>query len=114
MFLQFHYKMTAQEIQDYIHVYSVFSFRDGRKEPGICFNKYNVSEAKIDYYFIPQVNMHDYKNAYDRFENENCQKLCVLINPDELASIRPVSLSDYKIIMELLEERRQLVNLRIS
>lgn len=102
--------MTALEIQDYIHVYSVFSFRDGRKEPGICFNKYNISEARIDYYFIPQINMHAYKNAYDRFEKETCKSLCNCINPDELISIRPVSLSDYKIIMELLEEKKQHIN----
>jgi hypothetical protein len=113
LYLQFNNQMTALEIQDYIHVYSVFSFRDGRKEPGICFNRYNIQEARIDYYFIPQINMHAYKNAYDRFEKENCQKLCILINPDELASIRPVSLSDYKVIMELLEERKLLVNLKM-
>ena len=100
--------MTSQEIQDYIHVYSIFSFKDGRREPGICVNKYNIVEAKIEYFFIYQDNMQSYKNAFERYEKEICKSLSVIINPEELNSIRPVSLTDYKMIMELLEERRSL------
>ena len=104
--------MTIQEIQDYIHVYSMFSFRDGRKEPGICINKYNIAAGNIEYYFIHQNNMAAYKTAFDRYDKESCRNLCTLLQPSDLVSIRPVSLSDYKIIMQLLEERNQLVNYR--
>ena len=102
--------MTTTELQDYIHVYSMFSFRDGRKEPGICINKYNLISAQIEYFFIPQLNMQTYKTAFDRYDKEACKLLCELIKPEELQSIRPVSLSDYKIIMQLLHERNQLMN----
>jgi hypothetical protein len=102
--------MTSQELQDYIHVYSMFSFRDGRKEAGICINKYNVSLGQVEYYFVPQTNMSSYKSAFDRYDKETCSRLIQPINPDELSSIRPVSLSDYKIIMQLLHERNALLN----
>ena len=102
--------MTLLEIQDYVHVYSMFSFADGKKEPGICVNKYNITEGHIEVYFIPQVNMQAYKNAFERYDKETCKRLSMLIKPEELLSIRPVSLSDYKLIMELLHERNQLLN----
>jgi hypothetical protein len=102
--------MTSQEIQDYIHVYSIFSFKNGRREPGICVNKFNITDAKLEYFFIHQDNMSAYKIAFDSYEKDTCRNLSIQISPDELNSIRPVSLSDYKMIMELLEERRRLAN----
>ncbi len=102
--------MTTRELQDYMHIYSMFSFQDGRKEPGICINKYNLTTALIEYFFIPQLNMQAYKTAFDRYDKETCRQLCELLNPQDLQSVRPVSLSDYKIIMQLLHERNQIKN----
>src|SRR5690348_15374271 len=68
-------QMTATEIQDFIHVYSMFSFKDGRKEPGIVINKYNLEKAEVEYFFIPQDNMNAYKNAFDRYDKESCRRL---------------------------------------
>jgi hypothetical protein len=104
--------MTILEIQNYLHVYCMFSFRDGKKEPGICINKYNIEAGEIEYYFVPQNNMHTYKAAFDRYEKETCNELCMILKPEELVSIRPVSLSDYKMIMQLMQERNQLLNYR--
>lgn len=102
--------MTTQELQDYIHVYSMFSFRDGRKEAGICINKYNLILGEIEYYFVQQENMHSYKNAFEKYDKESCNRLCSKLNAGDLLNIRPVSLSDYKVIMQLLTERNQLLN----
>ena len=104
--------MTTLELQDYIHVYSMFSFRDGRKEPGICINKYNLPLGQIEYYFIPQIHMQAYKNAFEKYDKETCSRLSQLIKSDDLVNIRPVSLSDYKVIMQLLHERNQLLDLQ--
>jgi hypothetical protein len=104
--------MTILEVQDFLHVYCMFSFRDGKKEPGICINKYNIEAGQIDYYFIPQNNMHAYKTAFDRYDKATCSNLCIPLKPEELVSIRPVSLSDYKIIMQLLHERNHLLNIQ--
>lgn len=102
--------MTTLELQDYIHVYSMFSFHDGRKEPGICINKYNLTTAQIEYYFIPQINMQAYKTAFERYDKETCIRLSTLLKPEDLVCVRAVSLRDYKVIMQLLHERNQLLN----
>ena len=101
--------MTSHDLQDYIHVYSMFSFRNGRKEAGIVINKYNITLGKVEYYFIPQIHMQAYKNAFEKYDKESCNRLSLQINPEELINIRPVSLSDYKVIMTLLNERNQRI-----
>ncbi len=102
--------MTTLELQDYLHIYSMFSFQDGRKEPGICINKYNLTTAQIEFYFIPQINMQAHKTAFDRYDKETCMRLSTLLKPEELVCVRAVSLSDYKVIMQLMDERNQLIN----
>ena len=103
--------MSTLEIQDHLHVYSMFSFKDGRKEPGILINKYNMIKAEVEYFFIHQVKMQAYKTAFEKYEREKCSQLVEEINTNDLISIHQVSLSDYKIIMELLNERNQQLNL---
>jgi hypothetical protein len=102
--------MTTQELQDYIHVYSMFTFKDGRKMPGICINKYNLKAGEIEYYFVSQENMHAYKTAFDKYDKDTCMSLCTKLEAKDLLNIRPVSLSDYKVIMQLLSERNQLMS----
>lgn len=102
-----HTTMTTIEIQDFIHVYSMFSFKDGRKEPGIIINKYNLEKAEVEFFFIPQDQMNAYKNAFDRYDKETCRRLSQHVEVDQIINIRPVSLADYKVIMQLLAERNQ-------
>ena len=102
--------MTTFEIQDYIHVYSMFSFRDGRKLPGIIVNKYNVAKARVEFFFINQSDMGAYRQAFDNYDRESCARLSQQVNLDEIISIRPVSLADYKMTMQLLTERSQQIN----
>ena len=101
--------MTATEIQDYIHLYSMFSFRDGQREPGIIINKYNISTSEVEYYFIPQEQMQAYKNAFEKYDRDTCSILSRKINTQDVVSIRPVSLSDYKIILQLLKEYNEQI-----
>ena len=103
--------MTSIELQDFLHIYSMFSFRDGSKVPGILVNKYNVTTTQVEYYFIAHADMHAYKTAFERYDSETCNLLSRQINIDDLQNIRPVSLADYKIIMQLIEERQQLINM---
>lgn len=102
--------MTTIELQDYMHVYSMFSFSDGRKESGILINKYNLQTSCVQYYFIPQEGMQAYKNAFEKYDKDTCNQIAIPVQHDNILSIRAVTLSDYKIIMELLDERRQLLN----
>ena len=102
--------MTSLEIQESINVYSMITFWDGRKEPGILISRYNIQQSRIEYYFVPQDNMQAYKNAFDRYDREACMELAEAVLPEVLVTIRPVSLSDYKMIMQLIGERNQLIN----
>jgi len=100
--------MTAQEIQDFIHLYSIVSFRGGRKESGILVNKYNASEACVEYYFIEHSDMPAYKVAFGNYDRETCKRLSEKVILDEIVNIRPVSLADYRIIMQLIDERNKM------
>ena len=102
--------MTPFEIQDYIHVYSMFSFRDGRKLPGIIVNKYNVSKARVEFFFINQSDMGAYRHAFDNYDRESCARLSQQVSIDDILNIRPVSLADYKMTMQLLTDRSQQIN----
>ena len=104
--------MTVLEIQDSINVYSMVTFWHGRKEPGILINRYNSQRSQVEYFFVPQENMQAYKNAFDRYDRESCLELIEPVLPEDLVAIRPVSLSDYKMILQLIGERNQLINAR--
>lgn len=102
--------MSTIDIQENSNVYSMFSFRDGRREPGMMINKYNLESGQIEHYFIHQLHMQAYKSAFEKYDRETCSQLSEKINSEDIISIRPVSLHDYKLIMELLHERNQLLN----
>jgi len=102
--------MNAFEMQDYIHVYSMFSFRDGRKLPGIIVNKYNVAKARVEFFFINQSDMAAYRQAFDNYDRESCTRLSQQVSIDDIINIRPVSLADYKMTMQLLNDRSQQIN----
>jgi len=102
--------MLASEFPDFFHVYSMFSFKDGRREPGILINKYNAVSMCSEYYFVSQMYMQAYKKAFDQYDRETCKRLSEKIEAEDVLSIRPVSLNDYKIIMQLLEEKAMYWN----
>ena len=101
--------MTAIELQDFLHVYSMLSFSDGSHAPGIVVNKYNVFTTQVDYYFIVHAHMQSYKTAFESYDRATCARLSKKIVPEEVLKIRPVSLADYKVIMQLMNEREELL-----
>ncbi|MCX6290526.1 MAG: hypothetical protein NT126_02025 [Bacteroidetes bacterium] len=103
--------MTSIEIQDHIHIYSMFSFTDGTKIPGILVNKYNITTTQIEYYFIAHDDIQTYKAAFEKYDRESCGRLSKQVMIEQIQNIRPVSLADYKIIMQLMDERQQLMNM---
>src|SRR5438309_2126802 len=88
--------MITTELQNYVHLYSMFSFGDGRTEAGIVVSKYNIAELQMEYYFIHHNDMKEYKEAFDIFEMDTCNRLSHKISTDEILNINPVSLKEYK------------------
>jgi hypothetical protein len=54
--------------------------------------------------------MQSYKNAFERYDKETCNRLSIQVKVSDIINVKPVSLSDYKIIMQLLQERNQRLN----
>jgi len=98
--------MQATEIHDYINVYSMVRFADGHREPGIIMNKYNIGLGSMDYFFVEHNNMNDFKKAYDVADYTACDRLILPVDLEEIISISPINLSDYKAILELHNEYR--------
>jgi len=103
--------MNVAEINELINVYSMIRFTDGHREPGIIINKYDIEEATTEYFFIQHNYMNDYKNAHDRSDFKMCEHLSSPIDLEEIVSITPINLSDYKAILELHKEYKQPPNL---
>ena len=100
--------MNARDIQDFIHLYSMISFSDGRKEAGILINRYNATDACVEYFFVEHDDMQTYKTAFENYDRDTCRRLSKKVDLDDIVHIRPVSLADYRIIMQLINERNQM------
>lgn len=55
--------MSTREIQDIAYKPGVFLFEGGRQNAGMIVPQYNISLAKIEYYFIPSSRLEDYTKA---------------------------------------------------
>ena len=55
--------MSIREVQDIIYRLGVFMFRGGLVNEGMVVARYNISDAKIDYYFIHTSKVNDYRQA---------------------------------------------------
>src|SRR4051794_35141334 len=93
--------MSPTALIDHTHVYSMFSFRNGKKEPGIIVSKYNLAESAVEYYFIAHSDMHEYKKAFERYDTETCNRLAIKIDADDVLRIESVSLTDYMNLMQV-------------
>ena len=102
--------MNPGELQNYLHVYSMFAFIDGRNEAGIMISRYNIAELQVEYYFVSHQNMSEYKEAFDSFDMSTCNRLCLKVETDDIVGIHPVSLKDYKAIMQLTSLNNKRIN----
>jgi hypothetical protein len=55
--------MSTREIQDIAYKQGLFLFNGGIKNEGMIVPQYNISLAKIEYYFIPSSRIKDYETA---------------------------------------------------
>jgi hypothetical protein len=102
--------MSPTELIEHTHVYSMFCFRNGRKEPGIIVNRYNLTEGNVEYFFISHSDMHEYKKAFEKYDTETCKRLSVKIHAEEIVRIESVSLSDYMKLMQIAEKELKNVS----
>ena len=60
--------MSTNEIQEIIYRLGQFIFRGGTINEGMVVARYNIRDAKIEYYFVPTSNLNEYKEAKNKHE----------------------------------------------
>ncbi|MCC7232723.1 MAG: hypothetical protein IT242_07245 [Bacteroidia bacterium] len=55
--------MSTREMQHFIYQNGLVTFIDGKSDEGMIVSRYNIPEARIEYYFIPSVNVLAYQGA---------------------------------------------------
>jgi hypothetical protein len=72
--------MSTREVQDIIHQLGIFMFRGGSVNEGMLIARYNISEARIEYYFIQTSRLEEYRAAKNAHESNPHQRLGYLID----------------------------------
>jgi len=67
--------MSTREIQEIIYQLGVFMFRGGAINEGMVVARYNIMEAKIEYYFIHTSKLTDYRTAKSNHDLEAHRRL---------------------------------------
>jgi hypothetical protein len=62
--------MSTREIQDIAYRKGVFLFEGGNQNEGMIVPRYNIPQAKIEYYFIPSSRIADYNSAKARADQD--------------------------------------------
>jgi hypothetical protein len=60
--------MSTREIQGIIYQLGVFLFRGGVVNEGMVVARYNIMEAKIEYYFIHTSKLSEYNDAKRNYD----------------------------------------------
>ncbi|CAN5677616.1 hypothetical protein BH11BAC1_BH11BAC1_10970 [soil metagenome] len=72
--------MSTKEVQDIIHQLGVFMFRGGSINEGMLVARYNIKDARIEYYFIHTSKLNDYSDAKKAHEFNAHQRLGNMID----------------------------------
>ncbi len=78
--------MSRREIQQFIHHPGRFTFKDGQANQGMVIVRYNISEGKIEYYFIPAENLLAYQSAKSSHELNAHRVLGTRVNIEDIHS----------------------------
>ena len=76
--------MSTREVQEIIHQLGVFMFRGGQVNEGMLIARYNISEARIEYYFIHTSKLEDYKKAKAGHDTSAHQRLGNMIDVNSI------------------------------
>ncbi len=76
--------MSTREVQEIIHQLGVFVFRGGQINEGMLIARYNIKNARIEYYFIHTSKLEEYKKAKNSHDLEAPQRLGYLIEANSI------------------------------
>ena len=61
-------------MQNLIYQQGNFTFSDGRKDEGMVISRYNIKEARVEFYFIPAKNLLAFESARSHHDLEAHKK----------------------------------------
>jgi hypothetical protein len=67
--------MSIKEVQDIIHQMGIFMFRGGSIDEGMLIARYNIRDARIEYYFIHTSKLNAYREARSAHDNNAHKRL---------------------------------------
>ena len=83
--------MSTHEIQPLIFHKGQFTFTDGRQDEGMLVSRYNITDARIEYYFIPSLNVLAYQAARSDRDLDAHRKLGQMIDISEILNAKVVN-----------------------
>lgn len=76
--------MSTKEIQEIIHQMGIFMFRGGQINEGMLIARYNIRDARIEYYFIQTAKLEDYKKAKENHDTSAHQRLGNMVDVNSI------------------------------
>ena len=83
--------MSTHEIQNLICQKGLFTFADGNQNEGMIISRYNISEAHIEYYFIPSTNLLAYQAARSHSNLDAHKKLGLMVDIGNISNAKLIN-----------------------
>ena len=80
--------MSTNEIQNVVFQHGQFTFSNGQKNDGMIVVRYNIVDARIEYYLIHEQNILAYQAARSHAEPNAHKTLGTNINIDEIIQVK--------------------------
>jgi hypothetical protein len=78
--------MSIREIQNLIYQHGLFTFSDGRKDEGMVISRYNIKDARVEFYFIPSGNLLAFESARSHHDLEAHKKMGQLVDVQSIVT----------------------------
>lgn len=78
--------MSIREMQNLIYQQGNFTFSDGRKDEGMVISRYNIKEARVEFYFIPAKNLLAFESARSHHDLEAHKKMGQLVDVQSIVT----------------------------
>jgi hypothetical protein len=79
--------MSTNEIQNLVFHQGQFTFTDGKMNSGMIVARYNIIDAKIEYYLIPEENILAYQAARSHAEPNAHKSLGMNIDISDIIQV---------------------------
>lgn len=80
--------MSTHEIHDLIFQKGIFTFNDGHQNTVMIVARYNIVQARIEYYLIPESNIIAYQAARSKFDSNTHRELGTMVDIEHIVNAK--------------------------